>query len=195
MPPTTLVRPLPDLDAAAQPEAPATAADWEERRSKFRHDWLKNTFLNRVDSFLSLLDAPNPRPQYLWEFVEEDLRTWPEKSAEAHVLIDAYRDRLSPEVLVDRDPLCRLDDDSRQWLGEVADALWEARTNPEATVEQARTALERVGALYTQLAEDLVDAESPDDLKALRPTFDAFRQACSELSEDFGSFQRSIQVT
>jgi glycerol kinase len=60
---------------------------WEARRSAFRHDWLKNTYLNRLDGFLSGLDAANPDLEWLLEFVEEDLPAWEERKEEARQVI------------------------------------------------------------------------------------------------------------
>ncbi len=48
--------------------------DWESRRSRFNHDWLKNRHLNRLDGLLSLLESPSAAPpDLLAGFLQHDL--------------------------------------------------------------------------------------------------------------------------
>jgi hypothetical protein len=167
---------------------------WENRRSALRHDWLKNTYLNRLDGFLSGLNAETPDREWLLEFIEEDLPAWEDKKDEARQVIDAYEEEMSPRTLLNRPPLSNCSSETQDWLGDLVHRLWRARYTPNDTTETARNALDDASKKYEQLDEQLDDAPSVAELKSLRPEFEAFRDACVNLGEAMSEFLNEVKV-
>jgi hypothetical protein len=196
MAPVGLVSPLPDLDVDDPPAAPSTAKEWVERRANFRHNWLKNTFLFALRAFLERLENdPQSSSKRVREFINDQLATWPKRSAEVHVLVESYADCLSPSVLLDREPLRRMEEASRSYLADLIDALWEARTEYDQVVKESLKALSMVDETYEQIAGDLDGSMSVDELASLHPLFLKLRDASSELSASLDNYENKIQVT
>jgi hypothetical protein len=168
---------------------------WETRRSAFRHDWLKNTYLNRLDGFLSGLDAANPDLEWLLEFVEEDLPAWEERKGEARWVIDAYEDEMSPRTLFARPPLSRCAPEKKRWLGNLVHELWRSRYDTTETTEKARKALNDANRKYDQLADEIEGTPDAARLQALRPQFEAFKKACVALGDAMSNFLREVRPT
>jgi hypothetical protein len=167
---------------------------WETRRSAFRHDWLKNTYLNRLDGFLSGLDAANPDLEWLLEFVEEDLPAWEKKRDEARWVIDAYEDEMSPRTLFGRPPLSRCDPETKRWLGNLIHQLWRSRYDTGDATETAREALDEVNNKYDRLDEQIEGTPDVERLKALRPAFEELRDACAKLGDTMSDFLREVKA-
>lgn len=179
-----------------QPDAPASASEWENRRSTLRHDELKNRFLDRLDTFLDDdLNESNPELPWLLVFVEDDLVQWAQHSGEAEVLINTYASLLSPRTLLDDPPLSRMPESDKEWLANVMDTLWKHRHNIDQHVSQARSALQEANAAYQTLSSSLSTVDSVADLRQQRPTFESFRDAGYDLVDAFGHFCRKVRVT
>jgi len=166
---------------------------WETRRSAFRHDWLKNTYLNRLKGFLSGLTAENPDREWLLEFVKEDLPTWDEKKDEARWVIDTYEDEMSPRTLLDQPPLANCSSDTQDWLGRLVHRLWHERYDVGQTTEAAQEAFDKVDEKCGVLREQLEDASTVADLRALRPEFESFKDACVDLGEAMSEFLNEVK--
>lgn len=166
---------------------------WETRRSAFRHDWLKNTYLNRLDGFLSGLEAEPPDREWLLEFVEEDLPVWEEKKDEAREVINAYEDEMSPRTLFDRPPLSRCPPETQRWLGELADRLWRRRYATSEATADAREALDEVNQKYDDLVEQIEGTPDVARLKALRLEFEALKDACEDLGSAMSAFLNEVR--
>ena len=167
---------------------------WERRRSAFRHDWLKNTYLNRLDGFLAGLDAANPDLEWLLEFVEEDLSAWEERKDEAREVIGSYEDEMSPRTLFDRPPLSQSTPETQRWLGELAHRLWRRRYDIGDATEDARKALTEVNKKYECLVAQIEGTPDVAQLKALRSEFEDFRDACADLGKEMSDFLSEVKA-
>jgi hypothetical protein len=168
---------------------------WETRRSEFRHDWLKNTYINRLDGFLSGLNAANPDLEWLLEFVEEDLPAWEEKKGEARWVIDNYEDEMSPRTLFGRPPLSRCAPETKRWLADLVHQLWRSRYDTTEATENARRALEDVNDTYDELDEQIEGTPDIAQLKTLRPAFEDLKEACEDLGNAMSNFLREVRPT
>ena len=166
---------------------------WETRRSTFRHDWLKNTYLNRLKGFLSGLTAENPDREWLFEFIEEDLSRWEEKKGEARHVIDTYEDEMSPRTLLNRPPLANCSSDTQEWLGLLVHRLWHERYDVGQTTEAAQEAFDKMDEKYGVLREQLENASTVADLRALRPEFESFKDACVDLGKAMSEFLNEVK--
>jgi len=166
---------------------------WENRRSAFRHDWLKNTYLNRLDGFLSGLNTENPDREWLFEVIVEDLPEWKKKKGEARHVIDTYEDEMSPRTLLNRPPLANCSPDTQDWLGPLVHRLWYERYDVGQTTEAAQEAFDDVNEKYDVLREQLEDASTVSDLRALRSEFESFRDACEDLGEAMNDFLNEVK--
>ena len=167
---------------------------WETRRSEFRHDWLKNTYLNRLNGFLSGLDAANPDLEWLREFVEEDLPKWEEKKGEARWVIDAYENQMSPRTLFGRPPLSHCAPETKRWLGDLVHDLWRHRYDTAEATKDAHQKLNDADSKYEQLLNQIEGVPDVNQLKALRPQFKAFKEACVALNEAISNFTREVKA-
>src|SRR4051812_27557431 len=111
--------------------------EWQERRSEFNHDWLKNQFLNRLNAFLERLRSGNPDLEKLLRFVLEDLPEWKSHEPEARWLIESVVREMSPRLFFDQSPLVRCDVGTKGWLPEIVHEIWLSRYPIRALQEQA----------------------------------------------------------
>jgi len=170
------------------------ARSWENRRSAFRHDWLKNRYLNSLRALLSLLDESNPDCEWLLEIVEEDLPIWEKKKEEARWVIDAYEDEMSPRTLMDRPPLSNCSSESQKWLGALIHRLWRHRYDIPEDTKNAREALDQANDKYDQLVSQIDGTPNVNQLKVLRPQFEAFKEACVELDDTMSNFLNEVKT-
>ena len=169
--------------------------EWQERRSEFNHDWLKNQFLNRLNAFLERLRSGSPDAEKLSRFVREDLPEWNAHEPEARWLIDSMEHELSPKRFFDQPPLSRCDPDTRKWLPTVVHELWLSRYPVRELREKAADSLARVNEQYARLSVVLKKSASASrsGLVALEHEFSKLSRLCVELHDTFSAFDVKIR--
>lgn len=176
---------------------PVVIEDWESRRSRFNHDWLKNRHLNRLDGFLALLASPAAAPpDLLAGFLQHDLVEWEEKAGEARDLLARFEDEMSPRACFSQPPLCLLPAARREWLAQDLHDLWRARYPVSDWVAAAREALHEAEQAYHVL-ENLLGPHAGERVKqarTLRAEFVAFAATCRRLGDCVARLPHEILI-
>jgi hypothetical protein len=176
-------------------------SSWQNRRSAFNHDWLKNKYLNRLDGFIRRLKIPDSDPVRLSRFLNDDFPEWKRRQNEIQNLFGTFEGEMSPMSLFEKEPLNRCDVETMSWLGQLIHALWLARYPIKEWVHTAWNAFCDVNDQYNNIAEVLkskkLNWESKDyrtALKLMIPYFLQFKKACEELSRAIAMFPHRILV-
>jgi hypothetical protein len=171
---------------------------WQDRRSKFSHDWLKNQFLPALSKFLNLLDDKVEDPEFEASFVSRVLPQWESHFEEALNLARDFEEEMSPQQMLQTTSLSRCDENTRQWLSSTAHRLWLARYPVHQWTSDACICVERVSGAYDRLCEALLDCEntrSAPILQVCRELFAGLRERCQDLANAMERFPREILVT
>lgn len=170
--------------------------DWESRRNRFNHDWLKNLFLQPLGKLLKVLDDQIEDDQFVKTFMERGLKAWEQEYPEVLSLIDSFSTNMSPRVLFERPPLSRLPTQFG-WLPTLVDALWQNRVQADQLVstagEKATTANASYVLLKSALGADIISG-SVDRLREHRDLFVQFHDDCGELARAIAKFPGRILV-
>ncbi len=176
-------------------------SSWQNRRSAFNHDWLKNKYLNRLDGFINRLEIPDSDSFRLFRFLNDDFPEWKKQQSKVEDLLETFEMEMSPKSLFKKDPLNHCDNETIIWLGQLIHALWLARYPIKEWSYVAQNAFRNVNDQYNSIGEVLkskkLDCESEDyqtALKPLIPRFFQFKQTCEELSRAIGMFPHQILV-
>jgi len=176
-------------------------SSWQNRRSAFNHDWLKNKYLNRLDAFFERLNMPDSDPLRLSRFLNDDFPEWKKQQGEIENLLKTFEVEMSPKSLFKKEPLNHCDNETIIWLGQLIHALWLARYPVKKWIHTAQNAFCDVNDQYNNIAKVLkskkLDCESEEYRRALKlliPHFLQFKKACEELSRAVGMFPHQILV-
>jgi hypothetical protein len=169
--------------------------EWQERRSEFNHDWLKNQFSNRLNAFLERLRGERPDVERLFRFVNEDLPEWKSHEPEARWLVESVESEMSPRRFFDEPPLNRCDAETKQWLPGVVQQIWLSRYPVRVLQKQAGRLLTRVNGQYAKLCANLekTPSENVHALVSLRPEFSELSRRCIELHDMFSTLDSKIK--
>ena len=169
--------------------------DWQDRRSKFNHDWLKNGFLANLNTFLVRLKKRNPVQEDLEFFVREELPEWERRIVEADWLFKMVEDEMSPKRYFDVPPLAHCSEETKQWLPELVHTLWLDRYPVQKLREDGSAVLSRANTEYCGLKTALQETGilSLERLRSLRSRFVALRDSASELRDILSAFDQDVR--
>ena len=167
-------------------------SDWQTRRNKFNHDWLKNKFLNSFDDFTVQLKKSDPDLVRVSEFLEKDFPAWESRRQDAQWIVQSFEDSMSPRQLLESSPLNRCDDETRAWLGHLVYGLRLSRYPVKNKVQESREALRAVNKLYEKLTYELEQSRpiKLTKLTSLRPQFCELKEAYEALSKTLSDLPR-----
>jgi hypothetical protein len=176
-------------------------SSWQNRRSAFNHDWLKNKYLNRLNAFLERLSTSDSDSFRLSRFLNDDFPEWKKQQTKVEDLLETFEMEMSPKSLFKKEPLNRCDHETITWLGQLIHAQWLARYSVKEWIHAGQNAFRNVNDQYNNIVKILksmkLDCESEDyrtTLKPLIPYFLQFKKACEELSQAIGMFPHQILV-
>jgi hypothetical protein len=169
--------------------------DWQDRRSKFNHDWLKNGFLANLNTFLVRLERENPIQEDLEIFIREELPEWESRIDEAEWLCKTVEDEMSPRRFFDVPPLANCSEETKQWLPELMHTLWMERYPIQKLRKDGSAALSRANTEYSGLKTALQETGmlSLERLRSLKGRFVALRSAASELRDILSAFDQDVR--
>ncbi len=172
--------------------------DWQARRNRFNHDWLKNKFLLSLDRLVKItkdkiVDIADE--EFAARFLAGGLIDWKHEEETARLLLESFELAMSPCVFLDREPLCR--SSHRDWLRELVHALWRSQVGVGDLVATAREWLDAASEAYDDLRRCVQEHCGKTDcprLASCRRELVEFRDRCSELATAFGRFPHRIRA-
>jgi len=170
--------------------------DWQARRNRFNHDWLKNKFIVALEGLVNIAEGKVFADEFCRAEIDELLGQWEPEYAAAVQLIGSFESCMSPRTLFERPPLSRWPKE-KTWLPDVVNALWRVRVRAEELTGHARCQAEAANRSYEELkclfenAAEIANGE----LSCCREPFGQFLANCNELSAAFAAFPHKIQVT
>ena len=175
---------------------PGDATNWQLRRSRLNHDWLKNVYLVALGNWASLLADEVEHAEFEATFVDGRLRDWETRGLEIEELIRTFEDSMSPREMFARRPLSACDEPTSTWLVGLVHELWLRRCNVLDLCRVARERLVAAAETYATLRRGLEGCPTTS-VAALRPMaarFEALRSACSDLSRAISAFPNRVEV-
>jgi hypothetical protein len=170
--------------------------DWQSRRNRFNHDWLKNRFLLALGKLINVLDDRIEDDEFLASFVGGGIKVWEAEYPEVLALIECFSAKMSPKVLFDRPPMS-LWPKEKTWLPTVVDVMWRNRVRADELVQSARESATSANEAYLRLRSEWgaeSDRMSVERLRQSRVRVVAFRDDCQELARAIEKFPNRILV-
>ena len=164
-----------------------TPSEWQIRRNKFNHDWLKNKFLNSFNDFIEQLQKRNPDIVRMSEFLVEEFPAWKSQRQDAEWIVQSFEDGMSPRRLLSCAPLSGCDVETREWLGHLVHGLWLSRYPVKEKAKESQESLASVNELYEKIVCEL-EQSSPIKLTQLI----ALHLQFCELRETYGNLSKSL---
>ena len=177
--------------------SPTARPAWQERRNRFNHDWLKNSYLLALGKWMNILDDQLSDRAFEEAFLDRVLPQWEERLEEGRQLLDECYTEAAPASYIKRELLADNPPKDSDWLSEVYTVLWWSRGNRLKKLEEAKQAFDLADDHYRQLKRDLLRL-SPgvtlEILRSLRDSFDLFYRSCSELGRLISNLPREASV-
>ena len=169
--------------------------EWQERRSEFNHDWLKNQFLNRLNAFLERLQDAKPDTERLVRFINDDLPKWEQHEPEARWLVNSVEKEMSPMRFFKQAPLNRCDEETKRWLPGVSHEIWLDRYPVRRLQIHVRSLLARTSEQYQKVQKAVMESQAadPSSVKLLREHFAELSRICAELHDGFSTLDREVK--
>ena len=170
---------------------------WQAGRNRFNHDWLKNKFSLTLERAVKIAQERIEDDGFASKFIEIALPEFETEIQNAYVLIASFESAMSPRVLLDREPLCRLDDCYRDWLGKVAHACWHIRIRSAELIEVATERLVEAFVAFVRLKQCVAGRcgiLEGQQLACCLAELQAFRDACGELGMAVSRFPNKIRL-
>ena len=171
--------------------------EWQAGRNRFNHDWLKNKFSLTLERAVKIAQERIEDDEFAAKFIQIALPVFESEMQTAQALIESFESSMSPSVLLDRAPLCRLDDRTRDWLAIVVHACWKNRIGVCELVDMATGKLEKVlGAFYClrHCIKGKCGKLEGQQLSCCLAEILTFRDACGELGTSISRFPNRIVV-
>ena len=170
---------------------------WQSGRNRFNHDWLKNKFSLTLERAVKIAQERIDDDEFAARFIENALPEFESEMYVARKLIESFEDSMSPRALLEREPLCRLNDCYRDWLGKVVHACWQSRIRSGELIEAATVRLEEALAACGRLKrciEGKCGKMEGQQLACCQAELLAFRDACGKLGLAISRFPNRIRV-
>ena len=171
---------------------------WQDRRSAYNHDWLKNQYLQALGNWARMLADEVEDPDFEARFVREVLPQWDEHNLERQELFDTFQDSMSPSVLFGRPPLSGCDKDTKTWLPNLVKVLWLSRSRAAGKVSAAEVCAHDANLAYSRLTAKLdccKNTQSVEALRQLQDEFTEFIRNCQRLAKAIECLPSRVEVT
>lgn len=142
---------------------------WQNRRSRFNHDWLKNGYILKLSEWMNFLDDKIEDFELESSFVDRVLPTWELQRNEAIALPHDFKIEMSPTVLFSESPLSNCDDETKIWLGDMMHNLWLIRYSVNELTSTIIKCANDTDAAYQSLQKALKGCKDTKNINALRP--------------------------
>jgi hypothetical protein len=170
--------------------------EWQTRRSKFNHDWLKIEYINRLDACIQRLCISDDSTR-VQRFLDNDFSVWEAKRVDVQYLINNFEAEMSPKVLIEQLPLRKLGPKQCHYIKMIVHEMWLCRFKVKEQVELLRKAFFDADDRYKQLADVISKCDAPKNsfYKKHLPYFQSFLVACRKLGNVIHTFPHKIHLT
>jgi hypothetical protein len=159
---------------------------WQHQRSRFNHDWLKNTFIIQLGALKNMASAMLEDESQLIEACQSALWEWDEHRLEARELIEAFYYQESPKELFHILPLSNCDDETKSWLPDYIHQHWLTTHPVETWIYDALNTWKEADQQARKLQATLEQSQSKADTLAV--LVNDFRYSVSALSDAISRF-------
>ena len=121
--------------------------EWQTERSRVNHDWLKNKFINNLNSLARL-----PGDGHTRAILAENLNQWNDQIGKLQTLIDTLEHDMSPVRLFEQPPLDRIGDRHKSWMLPLLHDHWCRKNNIAGIKSQMSAGLEAVKDAFALFA-------------------------------------------
>ena len=97
---------------------------WQADRSRVIHDWLKNSFINHLNSLATL-----PKDGLNQRVVAENMKGWDTHTLELQKLIDTIEYDMSPARLFEQPPLSEISERQKAWICPLLHDSWRKKND------------------------------------------------------------------
>jgi hypothetical protein len=165
-------------------------SQWQRRRNRFNHDWLKNRLMPSLVRYLNILRGLVQDDEFLEAFPIFLDEEWTSHRCEAFSLLEQFEVSESPRNLFLRPPLARCDDLTREWLANLSHEIWISRNAVRPIVADATDRANEADTAYARLRAALNSAPRDGHAKLVLE----FHGCCQDLADSLSSFPRQIQI-
>jgi len=166
---------------------------WSVERSRFNHDWLKNSYLPALNLLVDRLSNPPTDGGAGPDRLLARLGEWHLWRPPLTDLLATAETALSPRGWVDETPADAAPPAVRSALADLAHLLWLARSRVTERVRAASDAVTAADTAYAALTAAVDRVPLPRTwatLAPLRDTAIAFRDACAAVATAIGALPR-----
>jgi hypothetical protein len=170
--------------------------EWQRQRSSLNHDWLKNVYLPALDTWLNILEGVVEDPEFGEGFVNGRLRDWPRNRPLLDSLLNSFEESMSPQVLLNHEPLSKLGIKTKTWLGPLVHSLWRLRFKTQELLDETTARIRLCDERYSHLIRVVEDQGQTDTVRLApyREEFSEFANACRALARSLSKFPNRIEV-
>jgi hypothetical protein len=171
--------------------------EWQRRRGRLNHDWLKNQFSPALGKWLNVIAGEVEDEGFGEHLRRSVLAEWPEKRPEIATLLDDFLYEMSPRTLFREQPLSGCDDETKKWLGELVHQRWAEASETQALLKEAVFCLEEADLAYRSLVSGgLLAISHPEKAELeLLPAAARFRKTCDALGRALSKFPSEVATT
>lgn len=172
---------------------------WQQRRSNFNHNWLKNKFIVKLQAGINLIEGCIEDPAFEQVFVADLFLLWQSNKGKIIDIINSFETEMSPNCYFENSPINKLDNKSKQWLALIVHQMWYTREDISTLTNSTLTAFKQADMEYKYLKNQLenhqVDCTLVAQLNPYCLLFKQWRDACQELSWEISQFPRTVKIT
>jgi hypothetical protein len=172
--------------------------NWENRRSKFNHDWLKNEYLPALGKWRRILNDEVVDDHFESKFLLEVLPLWKKKEGEIIKIVQDFEKEMSPAILFNKKSLSQCQPDMKESLKALVDALWRIRNPVSTWLENSFFAIDSVSKSFYTLSEAFDGFNQvlrATECRIIADLFEEFRKNCIRLGDAVEKFPHEVLVT
>jgi hypothetical protein len=168
--------------------------NWQERRSRFNHDWLSNRFINNLSGFIAMAQQNRPDKKFLAKFIENDMAEWPQKIREAEKIVESLQMMLSPVKFFENEPL-KSAGAKWPWLKAFVVGMWRIRENIDELKADLKKKIMTANAQYQLIMKRQTNNQAINSInKKAVDEFIKLRDLCVQMASAFSQLPRKTRI-
>lgn len=170
------------------------ASEWQARRARLNHDWLKNIFLPAIREARNIALGRLEDSEAESAFLNCRLPVWQQRYPTILNLLNTCEDHVSPRACFRLPPLSLCDPDTLVWLPDLVHTLWLSRTDILGRIDAVKMLAQQAQEAYEMLEGALQDRPSFVGETKVANALSEFDRACLDLSDGISSLPSAPQL-